>query len=115
MSVAFESRGGEIGPPIVLDDAAPLGRVDAARDPVGRVWVSWLAVRGEVAEVVAQAVGPTGILGERLVLGRTSARRVSGVPRLEAVGDGLVAIWLEDAAGEPVRLRGARVRATSGS
>lgn len=106
VQVAFSRDGARsFGAPIVLDDARPVGRVDTAPAPEGRLWVSWLARADEGGELRLAAVAPDGIVGEPRMVARTSAERSAGVPSL-AVFDGAPWLaWIEEPFGEPARLR----------
>jgi hypothetical protein len=96
VSTAFwrEDEGG-FGPPLIVDDQAPVGRVGLALDANGDAFVSWLGVDGGDGVVQVRRVGADGALGEPLPLGRTSAGRPSGMPRLGRLEERLVVAWVE--------------------
>lgn len=110
--------GSDDRPGRIVDAGSPLGRVDLARGEGRAVWVSWLAAADsgdpEGASVRVRSFGEDGALGPEIELGRTSGRRRAGVPRLERVGDDLVAVWLEDRESGVAGLRAARWRAGHG-
>lgn len=101
---AFSADGGATwSPPVLLDDARPLGRVDADLLADGTAAVSWLG--GDGAVQVA-GLSPDGGMAGPLRLGVTSTARASGFPRIELDGSELHAVWVEvDDAGDATRLR----------
>ncbi len=96
VKVAFSEDGGaRFAPPIMIDDAEPLGRVGSALAEDG-AWVSWLA-RGETsAEVRAQHVRFSGVPSPVETVAATSAARSAGVPRLLREGNRLLIAWVAD-------------------
>jgi hypothetical protein len=61
--------------------------------------ISWLSRAGDEADVMLQIVTRGGGRSDAVVLGRTSAGRASGFPRLVASGDAIFAAWTEPASG----------------
>lgn len=113
VSVAFGSRDGSgFGAPIVVDDATPVGRVGLALDENGDALVSWLGVDGGDGVVRLRRVTAGGAMGEPLVLGRTSAGRPSGMPRLARLEDRVVVAWVEVFEGQQPVLRVRELRTT---
>lgn len=96
--VAFSRDGGAtFTPPIEIDhatDRAPLGRVGVVLVADDEAIVSWMAARGETADILARRVSPAGAKPER-VLAQTTAGRTSGFPRLARVGDQLALAWTD--------------------
>jgi len=84
--------GGSWSPPVTVDDADPLGRVDAVLTPRGAL-VSWLAPAPGGAEVRVRAVSANGTAGAPAVVARTSAARASGFPQMERAGGEVVMAW----------------------
>ncbi|MEM1179599.1 MAG: sialidase family protein [Acidobacteriota bacterium] len=110
VQVAFSrDAGASWGAPFLLDDQAPLGRVDVVFDDTGDAQVLWLAQRDGRAEVSLQRIGPDGAVGELRVLATTEAGRAAGVPKLEVVEEGLIAAWIET--GDSATLRAALIPA----
>lgn len=96
VQVAFsEDAGSRFSAPIILDRAAPLGRVDLALTPDGSAVVSWLASAGERGAVTLRRVRRDGKMGEPLVVAHTSKGRASGFPRLLLDGGELLIAWVE--------------------
>ena len=61
MAVTFSTNGGtDFGVPVVIDDAAPLGRVDVVMDGTDGAVVSWLGAGGDKAEVRLQRISVDG-------------------------------------------------------
>jgi len=94
---AFADDGGpSFGPPIPIDQKAPLGRVGlAALD--GDAVVSWLSGDGVVR---LRRVAADGGLGEVYEVARTSAARAAGVPRVAVAGGRLFVAWVEVSGGD---------------
>lgn len=112
VKVAFSSdAGASFGPPVVVDDGNPAGRVDLLLDPDGGVLVGWLErTGGDGAEVRLRRVSPAGRKGASLAATSSSAARASGFPRLASLSDSTVLLaWTDAAAGGETRVRVARV------
>jgi hypothetical protein len=106
VSAAFGSEDGStFGRPVVVDDAGPVGRVGLVLDETGDALVSWLGVAGGEGVVRLRRLTAGGEAGEPLALGRTSAGRTSGVPRLGRLEDRLLVAWIEVAEGLPPEIR----------
>lgn len=104
VKVALSNDAGvTFGEPILIDDAMPLGRVDAEFGPEGRAVVSWLGSSGEGAELRWRQVAPDGEVGPVHVAASTTAKRSAGVPQMIRRGDHMLLAWVEDA--ELSRLR----------
>jgi hypothetical protein len=97
VKAAVSRDGGDrFAPPIEVDGALPLGRVDVAILPDGESLLSWLG-RGEggSAEIKAAFIDRAGALKPPFKVATSSASRASGFPRLEPSGDELVFAWTE--------------------
>ena len=102
--VAFSTdAGASFDAPLRVDDGAPEGRVDVVLLPDGAAAVAWLERTGGGAEVRVRRMGADGSRGDALVVGRTSAARASGFPRMVRAGERLVFAWTEP--GEPAHVR----------
>ena len=113
LSAAFGSADGtRFGQPIVVDETGPLGRVGLVLDETGDALVSWLGTDGVDGLVQVRRVSATGQLGEPLVLGRTSAGRASGIPRLARLEDRVLVAWVEVAEGRQPELRMRELRSS---
>ena len=107
VKAAFSRDGGESwSPPVRIDDAEPLGRVDAVLLPRGAL-VSWLAPAPDGAEVRVRVVRGDGTAGAAAVVARTSAARASGFPQMERAGGEVVLAWRDGR--EPAGIRTATV------
>lgn len=108
-----ENGGRSFAAPVAIDHDEPLGRVDLALGPDGDAWVAWLSTSGlpaGEAEIRLRRLSRPeagGEAGEPLVVATTSARRAAGFPRLAAVGERLLVVWVEE--GEPGSLAAAWV------
>jgi len=98
--------GASWSPPVTIDDADPLGRVDAVLT-VGAALVSWLAPAPDGAEVRVRAVRGDGTAGPTVVVARTSGARASGFPQMEHAGGEVVMAWRDGR--EPARIHTATV------
>ena len=97
VKAAVSQDGGEkFSPPIEVDAALPLGRVDVAIVPGGESVLSWLG-RGEggATEIKAAFLDPAGVLKPASRVAATSPTRASGFPRLEVSGQEVVFAWTE--------------------
>ena len=95
--VALSKDGGDtFAPPIEVDSAFPLGRIDLDILPSGESMLSWLG-RGEqgAAEIKAALITPEGILKTPFKVATTSMARASGFPRLELSGEEVVFAWTD--------------------
>ncbi|HUH13678.1 MAG TPA: hypothetical protein VMK65_11230, partial [Longimicrobiales bacterium] len=102
--VAFSGDdGASFGAPARVDEGAPEGRVDVLLLDDGTAAVAWLERTGQGAEVRVRRVGRDGVMGDAHVVGRTSAARASGFPRMVRQGERVVFAWTEP--GEPGRVR----------
>ena len=107
VQVAFSDDAGvRFGEPVVVDEGAPLGRVDVVLLSDGTALVSWLEQTGEQAAIRLRTVQPDGTLGPIMTVAETSAARASGFPRMVRSGEQVFVAWTE--AAEPSRLRTAR-------
>lgn len=113
VKVSFSSdAGASFGPPVVVDDGNPAGRVDLLLDAGGGALVGWLErTGGDGAEVRLRRVSPAGEAGGSFAATRSSASRASGFPRLASLSDSTVLLaWTDVADTGPTRVRVARVQ-----
>jgi hypothetical protein len=107
VKAAFSSdAGATFGPPIVVDDGRPIGRVDVVMAGE-RALVSWLEQGEKGAELRMRHVSADGSRGASLTVAATSAARSSGFPRLVAAGAEVIVAWRDGS--EPPRVRTAVV------
>jgi hypothetical protein len=107
--VAFSTdQGAHFGPPIVIDQGSPLGRVHVTMLPDGDALVGWLEAQGKEARFEVRRVAADGAAGPPMTVARTSAARAGGFPRLARTGDRVVLAWTE--AGKPSHVRTAIAR-----
>jgi peroxiredoxin len=111
VQVAFSGDGGKtFTPPVVVDDASPLGRVDLTWDGSGAALVLWLAPHENAGEgkIMLRRVPPNGQPGATMPVAVTSTTRASGFPRMARLENELFLVWT-DAREKTTRLRGARL------
>lgn len=107
--VAFSTDGGaRFGPPIEVDEGAPLGRVHVLLLEGGDALVAWLEARGKEALFQVRRVADDGTTGPATTVARTATARSSGFPRIARSGDTVVLAWTE--AGKPSHVRTALAR-----
>lgn len=111
VSAAFSVDGGaSFSPPLVVDDAQPIGRVTLAALGDGDAALAWHARSGERAEIRVARLSPaSGAAGSPLTLATTSGGRRSGFARLAALADGRLLVAWTDAGEGPTRLRASLV------
>ncbi|MEO8504358.1 MAG: hypothetical protein ABI609_10720 [Acidobacteriota bacterium] len=98
VEAARSTDGGvTFGSPVLIDDAAPLGRVSVALGPDGEAAVSWLgrAPQGDGAELRVQKLDAAGRKGAPLRVADLAGGRAGGTPRMVGSGDRLVFAWVE--------------------
>jgi hypothetical protein len=96
--------GASFGPPIVISDARPLGRVDIVLLDGGDALVSWLEQgEGGAAAVNIRRVGADGSLGPAASVAASTGARSSGFARLARSGASVVLAWRD--AGDPPKVR----------
>ncbi|HZF39155.1 MAG TPA: sialidase family protein [Blastocatellia bacterium] len=89
---ALSSDGGAtFGPPILVGDENPIGRVDVIALPSGNALVSWVDRMPDGPEVRARVVRPDGSKAPAIVVAETS----SGVPRMKMSGDEVIIAWTD--------------------
>ena len=91
--------GASFGPPILVGDENPIGRVDVIAHPSGNALVSWVERTPGGAEVRARVVRPDGSKAPAVVIAETS----SGVPRMKMSGDEVVIAWTDTQNARKVR------------
>lgn len=108
VQVAYSDDAGEtFGPPIVVDDSQPLGRVDLVLDRDAAL-VTWLDSGDDGAAILVRRVAADGWTGPVHALAPSSPERAAGFPRAVRAGEHVVWTWLEP--GDPARLAAARAR-----
>ena len=98
VEAAFSSDAGtHFDPPILVDGAAPLGRVGIVLDDNGDAIVVWAATDGGSPTIRLRRVSPAGRLGEPVIVAPTSVARTGGLPSLARAGQSLVIAWIAKA------------------
>ncbi|MHC4947304.1 MAG: sialidase family protein [Planctomycetota bacterium] len=82
--------------PVVLDDTAPVGRVDLVLADDGEAVVGWLDTHVDGGAVRLRRVAPGGRPGPAVRVAASSVRRTAGFPKLAVVGERLLVAWTED-------------------
>jgi hypothetical protein len=94
--VAFSSDAGRtFAPPIRLDDAGTLGRVDIELVGRGSAVAGWIEHAGGRAEFRVRRVDSSGARSAAMTVAPVSAARSSGYPRLAVHGGEVVLAWVD--------------------
>jgi len=100
--VAFSEDGGaSFGSPLIVDEDAPMGRVDIALDDSGDAWVLWMAKAGRID---LQRVASDGAESEPIRVAQSSSSRAAGFPVMQRVGERLTIVWRQGSALQGVAL-----------
>lgn len=109
VQLAFSAdAGASFGPPLDLDPDPPLGRIALTLDPEGNALVAWMASANDQAEIRLRRIAASGKRSAILSLGRSTAGRASGFPRITLTQNRLLAAWVEAGAEKS----GSRLRVT---
>ncbi len=99
------NAGAAFGPPILLDEARPSGRVDVVLGASGEAVATWIASTDEGPQLRWRHIGSDGTPGPLQVVTDSRPKLSGGFPRLGLTGEQVLLTWAE--AGEPSRLRAA--------
>jgi hypothetical protein len=98
--VAFSHDAGHtFSPPIRLDDAGALGRVDVELMPNGSAIASWIEFADQRAQFRVRRVDPSGARSLSMTVSALIGGRASGYPRIGSNGDEIVFAWTENVDG----------------
>jgi hypothetical protein len=105
VQIAFSEDAGEsFGPPLVIDDNRPVGRVAVILDGAAAL-VTWVGQTASGEAVLVRRADRKGGLGPVRPVAPTSSDRAAGFPTMARAGDQVVWAWVEP--GEPARLAAA--------
>lgn len=115
--VAFSQDAGKtFAPPVRLDDAGALGRVDLALLPDGSALATWIEFQDQRAQFRMRRIERSGAKSSSMTVAGIEGNRASGYPRVARHGDELVFAWTASAdGGSQVRTAVAKLPATSTS
>lgn len=113
--VSFSRDAGRsFGPPIRVDEAGTLGRVDVELMPDGSAMASWIEFADQRARFMIRRVGQSGVKSTPVSVAGLEGSRSSGYPRIASNGDELLFAWTESAGGHlQVQTAVARVPAST--
>ena len=112
---AFSKDAGRtFGPPIRVDEAGSLGRVNIELLTDGSAAVSWVEFANQRSQFRVRRVQPDGTRSTSITIAGITEGRTSGVPRLALVRDELLFAWAETEKGAS-RVRTAKVSLPAGS
>ena len=96
--------GVTFGTPVLIDDAAPLGRVGIVSSGKEEFVVVWLATtQGEGAAIRLARVRDGATAGTPLTVAETTSSRAGGFPRIAMMADTVFVAWTETGAASRVR------------
>jgi hypothetical protein len=99
--VAFSHDAGRtFGPPIRLDDAVALGRIDVELAPDGSAIASWIEFADRRAQFKVRRIRPSGERSASTTISAVASTRASGYPRIASLGNEIVFAWTENAEGD---------------
>lgn len=109
VKLAFSGDAGATwGPPLVVDDGRPIGRVDVVlQDASGSAVVSWLEETGDGASIRLRRVQAGGAASTSVSLAGTTTARSSGFPRMAVTDGELILAWRDGS--KQAELKSARV------
>jgi hypothetical protein len=98
--LAFSNNAGRsFGPPIRLDVAGALGRVDVELLPDGSAVASWIEFADQRAQFMFRRVESSGPMSPPVTVSGIAGNRTSGYPRIALRGNDLVFAWTESTGG----------------
>jgi hypothetical protein len=94
VKLAFSNDAGEtFSEPVIVDDGAPVGRVDVLLLADGSAMVCWLEKLSGGGEIRARRVRPDGKSDKSITIAPSGTARSSGFPQMARAGNTLVFAW----------------------
>ena len=94
VKLAFSNdAGASFGEPIVIDDGAPLGRVETLLLEDGSALVTWLEMQSAGGEVRVRRIRPDGKREPAITVTPSGTARSNGFPQMVSTGSRLVLAW----------------------
>lgn len=94
--IAFSNNGVvSFDKPMVLHDAMPLGRVDAAFIDEDTVLVSYMEAEGDDTFLKVKKVNTNGKISDAFTVSKLSSSRGTGVPQLEVLNNTAYVMWTD--------------------
>jgi hypothetical protein len=90
-----EDAGRTWGPPVRLDDAMSVGRVDVELRDDGSAVATWIEYVGGHSELRARLVTPNGLRSAPVAVAGVGEEAAAGLPRLAQMNDQLIFAWTE--------------------
>lgn len=103
VKVAFKS-GENFDQPIVIDQSAPIGRVDISLLDESTVIVSWMD-SGSVPAIKYRTVTKEGSLSSAFLVSTISSDRGSGFPQMEVMGKDVFFAWTEMGESNQIKMK----------
>ena len=96
VNLVFSNDGGEhVDPPIQVDEADAIGRVDIVLLDEDTAIVSWMESKDSKAQLKAVKIARTGKKSEAIIVTQMDGSRNSGFPQMELVGDKVYFAWTD--------------------
>ena len=96
VNLVFSNDGGEhFDPPIRVDDADAIGRVDVVLLNAKIAIVSWMESKNKLAQLKAVKISRSGKKSEAIIVTQMDGSRNSGFPQMELVGDKVYFAWTD--------------------
>lgn len=96
VNLVFSNDGGEhFDPPIQVDEADAIGRVDIVLPDEDTAIVSWMESKDSKAQLKAVKIARTGKKSEAIIVTQMDGSRNSGFPQMELVGDKVYFAWTD--------------------
>ena len=103
---AFSRDAGRtFGPPLRLDEAGTLGRVDMDLLPDGSAMATWIEFAEQRAQIRVRRIERTGALSKPVTITGIAGSRASGYPRTAVSGREAVFAWTESGPGGALQVR----------
>ena len=96
-----KDAGRSFGPPVRVDEAGSLGRVDVELLPDGSAIATWIELMAGKTEFRARRVQPSGVRDDAVTIATLVNSRSSGFPRVARHNDEFVFAWTEAAPAAP--------------
>lgn len=96
VNLVFSKDGGEhFDPPIKVDEADAIGRVDLVLLNDDTAIVSWMEAKDNSAQLKAVKIARSGKKSESKIIAQMDGSRMTGFPQMELVGDRVYFAWTD--------------------
>lgn len=96
VNLVFSNDGGEhFDPPIQVDEADAIGRVDVVLLNADTAIVSWMESKNSRAQLKAVKITSSGKKSESIIIAQMEGSRKTGFPQMELLGDKAYFAWTD--------------------